>query len=70
MKKEMNTEVERLKNLRDYVIKRVLETIPKSYLNGHPEKRVPNNAHFRFDYIEGESLILGLKDEAIAAARG
>jgi len=70
MKKEMNTEVERLKNLRDYVIKRVLETIPKSYLNGHPEKRVPNNAHFRFDYIEGESLILGLKDEAIAAATG
>ena len=70
MKKEMNTEVERLKNLRDNVIKRVLETIPKSYLNGHPVKRVPNNAHFRFDYIEGESLILGLKDEDIAAATG
>ena len=70
MKKEMKTEVERLKNLRNEVIKRVLDTIPKSYLNGHPEKRLPNNAHFRFDYIEGESLILLLKDENIAAATG
>ena len=70
MKNEMSTEVEHLKNLRDNVIKRVLNTIPKSYLNGHPVKRLPNNAHFRFDYIEGESLILGLKDENIAAATG
>ncbi|MFX1337521.1 MAG: cysteine desulfurase family protein [Promethearchaeota archaeon] len=70
MKEEMSSEAERLKNLRDKVIKGVLETIPKSYLNGHPEKRLPNNAHFRFDYIEGESLILGLKDEKIAAATG
>jgi cysteine desulfurase len=70
MKEEMSTEAERLKVLRDKVIKGVLETIPKSYLNGHPEKRLPNNAHFRFDYIEGESLILGLKDENIAAATG
>jgi len=70
MKEEMSTEAERLKKLRDNVIKRVLEAIPKSYLNGHPEKRLPNNAHFRFDYIEGESLILGLKDENIAAATG
>ena len=52
------------------MIKGILETIPKSYLNGHPEKRLPNNAHLRFDYIEGESLILGLKDEKIGAATG
>ena len=70
MKEEMGTETERLKILRDKVIKGVLEEIPKSYLNGHPEKRLPNNAHFRFDYIEGESLILGLKDENLAAATG
>ncbi|MHA1412538.1 MAG: aminotransferase class V-fold PLP-dependent enzyme, partial [Promethearchaeota archaeon] len=41
-----------------------------SYLNGHPEKRLPHNAHFRFDFIEGESLILSLKDYGIAAATG
>jgi len=70
MKTEINEEAARLKVLRDKLIKGILETIPKSYLNGHPEKRLPHNAHFRFDYIEGESLILGLKDENIAAATG
>jgi len=70
MKTEINEEAARLKVLRDKLIKGILETIPKSYLNGHPEKRLPHNAHFRFDYIEGESLILGLKDEKIAAATG
>lgn len=70
MKAEIHDEAARLKTLRDKLIKGILETIPKSYLNGHPEKRVPHNAHFRFDYIEGESLILGLKDEKIAAATG
>ncbi|NVM44487.1 MAG: cysteine desulfurase, partial [Candidatus Lokiarchaeota archaeon] len=70
MKEEMPTESEKLKKLRDKLIKNVLETIPKSYLNGHPEKRTPHNAHFRFDYIEGESLILTLKENNIAAATG
>ena len=59
MKTEILVESVRLKLLRDKLIKGVLETIPKSYLNGHPRKRLPHNAHFRFDYIEGESLILG-----------
>jgi cysteine desulfurase len=70
MKAEINEEAARLKKLRDKLIAAILETIPKSYLNGHPEKRLPHNAHFRFDYIEGESLILSLKDEKIAAATG
>jgi len=70
MKAEIHDESARLKLLRDKVIKGILDTIPKSYLNGHPKKRLPHNAHFRFDYIEGESLILGLKDEKIAAATG
>jgi cysteine desulfurase len=70
MKAEIEEEATRLKALRDKLIKGILETIPKSYLNGHPEKRLPHNVHFRFDYIEGESLILSLKDEKIAAATG
>ena len=69
-KNEMPKESEKLKSLRDRLIKNVLDTIPKSYLNGHPEKRLPHNAHFRFDYIEGESLILTLKENNIAAATG
>jgi len=70
MKKEIVPEAERLKTLRDKLIKGVLDSIPKSYLNGHPEKRLPNNAHFRFDYIEGESLILSLRDQEVCAATG
>ncbi len=69
-KEEMPKESEKLEILRDKLIKNVLDTIPKSYLNGHPEKRLPHNAHFRFDYIEGESLILTLKEHNIAAATG
>ncbi len=70
MKEEMPKESENLKKLRDKLIKNILETIPKSYLNGDPVKRLPHNAHFRFDYIEGESLILTLKEHNIAAATG
>jgi len=70
LKEEMPKESEKLKILRDKLTKNILETIPKSYLNGHPEKRLPHNAHFRFDYIEGESLILTLKEHNIAAATG
>jgi len=70
MNREIRDEASRLKILRDKLIKGILETIPNSYLNGHPEKRLPHNVHLRFDFIEGESLILSLKDENIAAATG
>ena len=69
MKAEMSKESARLKELRDKLIKGVL-TIPKSHLNGHPEERTPHNANFRFDYIEGESLLLALRDEGIQVATG
>ena len=39
-------------------------------MNGHPEKRLVNNAHFRFTAIEGESLNMMLNDKGIAAATG
>ncbi len=58
-----------LKNLRDMLVKDILK-IEESYLNGHPEKRLVNNAHFRFTAIEGESLNLMLDDKGIAAATG
>ncbi|MBS7628729.1 aminotransferase class V-fold PLP-dependent enzyme, partial [Candidatus Bathyarchaeota archaeon] len=56
--------------LRDRFINRVLNEIEDSFLNGHPTKRLPNNAHFRFSGIEGESLILSLDDKGIAASTG
>jgi cysteine desulfurase len=58
-----------MKKLRDELIKNILK-IEQSYLNGHYEKRLVNNAHFRFTAIEGESLNLMLDKEGIAAATG
>ncbi|MCX8032614.1 MAG: cysteine desulfurase [Thermoleophilia bacterium] len=67
---EMPEEAARLQRLRDALIKEVLSTIPDSHLNGHPTERLPNNAHFRFAGVEGESLVLALRDEGIAASTG
>jgi cysteine desulfurase len=58
-----------LAKLRDSLIKGVLE-IKDSYLNGHPTKRLPGNANFRFSYIEGESMILNLDMKGVAASTG
>jgi cysteine desulfurase len=68
-KKRMTADNIRIKTLRDHLIKNVLH-IEESYLNGHPEKRLVNNAHFRFTGIEGESLLLGLDEEGIATSTG
>lgn len=58
-----------LAKLRDSLIKGVL-AIKDSYLNGHPTKRLPGNANFRFSYIEGESMILNLDMKGVAASTG
>lgn len=70
VKSRMETESERFTELRDFLIQEVLEKVPRSHLNGHPKNRLPSNAHFRFDYIEGESLLLSLKDEGVSIATG
>lgn len=69
-KAEMKQESERQAKLRDSLMNGILSTIPESYLNGHPGKRLPNNAHLRFSYIEGESMILSLDMQGVAAASG
>jgi len=70
MQKEMDKEVERLLGYRNKLIKNILEKIPRSYLNGHPEERLPNNVNLRFDGIEGESLLLSLNDKQISVSTG
>ena len=67
---ELPAEAPRLAALRDRLIREVLSTVPDSHLNGHPVERLPNNAHFRFEGIEGESLLLSLRDEGIAVSTG
>lgn len=70
MEHEMASETERFKTYREKIIKKVLHTIPRCFLNGHPTERLPNNAHFRFDGIEGESLLLSFKEKGISVATG
>ena len=67
---EMAGEYERLLGLRDRLIKGVTDAVPDSYLNGHPTKRLPNNANIRFSYIEGEALILSLDQLGIRLSSG
>lgn len=69
-KKEMPTESGRLKTLRDKLIKGLLDNIPRSFLNGHPTKRLPNNAAVRYSFIEGESILLDLDLKGVAASSG
>jgi len=68
--RRMSEDTAYLTNLRDQLIKSTLSNIEESYLNGHPTKRLPNNAHFRFTGIEGEALILNLDEKGIAGSTG
>jgi cysteine desulfurase len=67
-KGEMAEESARLRSFRDRMISEIGSRTKGAQLNGHPEKRSPNNVNFRFNYIEGEALILRLFDLGIAAA--
>lgn len=58
------------KELRDYLIDRVLKEIPYTRLNGHRTDRLPNNANFSFQFIEGESLLIMLDMKGICGSSG
>ncbi len=66
----LDENIKQLTALREQLIAGVLGEIEESYLNGDHEKRLPNNAHFRFSGIEGESLVLHLDAKGIAASTG
>ena len=69
-KEKMEGERKELTVLRDKLIKGILEKIDKSRLNGHPTKRLSNNVNVSIEYVEGESMILNLDMEGIAASTG
>ena len=56
--------------LRDYLIDRVLKEIPYTRLNGHRTNRLPNNANFSFQFIEGESMLIMLDMDGICGSSG
>ena len=73
VERAMNTMEERTakeKELRDYLIDRVLKEVPYTRLNGHRTDRLPNNANFSFQFIEGESLLIMLDMEGICGSSG
>jgi cysteine desulfurase len=67
---EMGAEAERLTLLRDELIEALLERIDRVQLNGHPRKRLPNNVNVSVQFVEGESMLLNLDMEGIAASTG
>ena len=65
-KQEMATENERIRMLRDRLLKG-LQTIEETYVNGDMEQRVPHNLNISFNFVEGESLIMAIKDLAVSS---
>ena len=65
---EERTAMER--KLRDHLIDRVLHEVPYTRLNGHRTRRLPNNANFSFQFVEGESLLIMLDMEGICGSSG
>ncbi|KRW67689.1 IscS subfamily cysteine desulfurase [Stutzerimonas nitrititolerans] len=65
-KEEMAAENERIRSLRDRFFKQV-EHLEELYVNGSMTARVPHNLNLSFNYVEGESLIMALKDLAVSS---
>ena len=65
-KEEMAADNERVRMLRDRLIKG-LEGIEETYINGDMEQRVPHNLNISFNFVEGESLIMALKELAVSS---
>jgi len=66
----LNENISKMKKLRDILVEKVLNEIPEVTLNGHPQSRLPNNAHFTFFGVNGEDLIIKLDEYGIAASTG
>ncbi len=65
-REEMASENERIRKLRDKLL-RGLTDIEATYVNGDLEQRVPHNLNISFAYVEGESLIMAIKDIAVSS---
>jgi cysteine desulfurase IscS len=64
---EMLTESKRLSVMRDRLQTAITSKLEEVYLNGHPTQRLPNNLNLSFAYVEGESLLMGLKEIALSS---
>lgn len=66
----MKERADKESSLRDYLIEKVMAEVPYTRLNGHRDKRLPNNVNFAFQFIEGESLLILLDGSGICGSSG
>jgi cysteine desulfurase len=66
-KAEMSKDTDHVRHLGDKFLKEVMDEIPDVFLNGDREKRYPGNINLSFAYIEGESMIMAIKDLAVSS---
>lgn len=68
--KNLTEKAGKIEALRNDLMKGILDTIPETRLNGHPQQRLPNNLNISVRYIEGEALLLRLDLAGVAASSG
>ena len=68
--RQMDEEMKRLICLRDKLIAALFQQIDRIHLNGHPSQRLPNNVNVSLEFVEGESVVISLDLEGIAASTG
>lgn len=64
---EMPTESVRIAKMRDRLQEGIMKGMDEVYLNGHPTERLPNNLNISFAYVEGEALLMGVKEIALSS---
>lgn len=70
MAENYDLKIKKIARLRDRLISGILKNIPRVLLTGHPSQRLPNCASFCFEDIEGESILISLDLEGVAASSG
>src|SRR5262249_37761104 len=65
--RNMETEIPRIQRLRDKLWDGIRQELDEVYLNGHPTDRLPNNLNVSFAFVEGESLMMGMKELAVSS---
>jgi cysteine desulfurase len=64
---ELEAETVRLTALRERLAQTIMDACDSCYINGHPTQRLPGNLNISFEFVEGESLLMGLKDVALSS---
>lgn len=65
--REMAAEAERVKSLREHLFDGLKKELDELYLNGHPTERLPGNLNISFAFVEGEALMMGIKELAVSS---